>query len=204
VLVLASGSPRRRELLKRLRLDYEVRAADIDESPHLGEQPTALARRLAETKAVAVSGDLVLAADTVVARGATLYAKPADEADAARMLRELAGRDHVVITGVALASRGRVVVRALASHVSMRVFTEQEIAAYVASGDPLDKAGAYAVQNEQFRPVERLTGCRCNVVGFPIGVVGGLLREAGVEPPVAEAAACPYGAFSPADCCSRT
>lgn len=205
MIVLASGSPRRREMLKRLGVEYEVRAADVDEAPRDGEAPEALARRLAETKAAALvqPGALVIGADTVVARGGELFAKPEDPADAARMLRELAGRDHVVITGVALAAAGQVRAAALTSHVELRAFADEEIAAYVASGDPLDKAGAYAVQNEQFRPVARLRGCRCNVVGFPIGVVAELLAAAGARAPIGAAAACPYGLFSPADCCSR-
>jgi septum formation protein len=205
VIVLASGSPRRRELLACLGLQFDVRAADVDETPGNGEGPEALARRLAESKARALAqpGALVIGADTVVARRGELFGKPENPADAVRMLRELAGGEHVVITGVAVASAHRVRTAALTSQVQLRAFSDDEIAAYVASGDPLDKAGAYAVQNEQFRPVARLDGCRCNVVGFPIGVVAELLADAGHAAPVSVERACPYGLFSPTGCCSR-
>ena len=204
-LVLASASPRRSALLARLGLAYDVQPADVDETPLPGERPRALALRLARSKAANAaarsSGGVVVAADTVVAMGRTLYGKPVDAEEAARMLRELAGRDHRVITAVAVARGDDLRLGALASTVTMRPLAEEEIAAYVASGDPLDKAGAYAVQNEQFRPVAALRGCRCNVVGFPIGLVAALLREVGVETLNSPAEACPYREFSPARCC---
>jgi predicted house-cleaning NTP pyrophosphatase (Maf/HAM1 superfamily) len=106
-----------------------------------------------------------------------------------------------VITGVALAGPSGVRGATLPSVVTMRELSDEEIAAYVASGDPLDKAGAYAIQNERFRPVAALRGCRCNVVGFPIGLVAALLAEAGLDAPVAAADACPYRRFSRARCC---
>ena len=207
MIVLASGSPRRRELLSRLGLAYEVRAADIDETPLAGERPRELALRLAEAKARRVSqaagpGRVVIAADTVVARGRTLYGKPTDPEDAVAMLRELAGRAHQVITGVSVVSPTGLHTRALASQVVLRAFSDGEILGYVATGDPLDKAGAYAVQNEHWRPVARLRGCRCNVVGFPLGVVTELLVAAGVALPASAADCCPYRQFSPGRCCS--
>jgi septum formation protein len=206
-VTLASGSPRRKELLGRLGLEYEVRAADVDETPRNGERPTALAVRLAESTARRVAeatapGRVVIAADTVVARGRTLYGKPSDREDAAAMLRSLAGRGHRVITGVSVAYATGVRTHALASQVRLRPFSDAEVVDYVASGDPLDKAGAYAVQNERFRPVARLRGCRCNVVGFPLGVVAELLTAAGVALPVPVADACPYRQFSPERCCT--
>jgi septum formation protein len=200
-IVLASGSPRRRELLARLGLDYAVRAADVDEASQPSERPTALALRLAGTKARAVAGEIVVAADTVVARGRALYGKPDDPDDAARMLRELAGRHHRVITGVAVRSRSGLVSRAATTRVLLRPLSDEEIEAYVASGDPLDKAGAYAIQNERVRPVAQVRGCTCNVVGFPLGVVAELLREAGVDLPVGPADGCPYRRFTPERCC---
>jgi septum formation protein len=201
-IVLASGSPRRRELLARLGLRYAVRAADADETPTAGEQPAALALRLAEAKARAMDGQVVVAADTVVARGRSLFGKPADPEDARRMLRELAGRHHRVITGVAVVGEAGLLSRAVTSHVLMRPLSQQEIDDYVATGDPLDKAGAYAIQNQQFRLVAQVRGCTCNVVGFPLGVVAELLRAAGVDLPAGAAEGCPYRRFTPGRCCS--
>jgi septum formation protein len=203
-LCLASGSPRRRELLGGFGLPFEVAAADVDEAPRAGEAPRALALRLAEAKARAVAAKeeaaVVVAADTVVSLGRKLYGKPEGPDDARRMLDELAGRAHRVTTGVAVARGGHVWSGARSSRVWMKPWTAEEIDAYVRSGDPLDKAGAYAIQNEQFRPVARLVGCRCNVVGFPLGLVAALLAEAGVE--VSAGRACPYGLFAPARCLS--
>jgi len=203
-VLLASASPRRRELMARLGRPYRVEAADVDETPAPGEAAGAVALRLAGAKALAVSagrpGALVVAADTVVSFGPTLFGKPTDPADARRMLGALVGRAHRVTTGVAVAFGGRLWSAALASRVWLRGWDAAEIALYVASGDPLDKAGAYAIQNERFRPVARLVGCRCNVVGFPIGLVAGLLERAGHPAPVAAAEACPYRRYAPARC----
>src|SRR5438552_3310728 len=158
MLVLASASPRRRDLLTRLGLRFEVRAAEVDETPGTGEGPEELAGRLASAKAARVAalepGGLVLGADTIVARRRRMFGKPSDADSAAAMLRELAGRGHRVISGVALASGIQLVSTTLTSRVRLRAFSDDDIDAYVATGDPLDKAGAYAVQNELFRPVE--------------------------------------------------
>ena len=203
-LCLASGSPRRRELLGGFGLAFRVAVADVDETPRPGERPAALAVRLAEAKARAVverePGAVVVAADTVVSLGRELYGKPAHADDACRMLGELAGRAHRVTTGVAVARGERLWSGALSSRVWMKPWTRAEIDAYVLSGDPLDKAGAYAIQNEQFRPVARLVGCRCNVVGFPLGLVATLLEQARVA--VSAERACPYRLFAPARCLS--
>jgi MAF protein len=203
-LILASGSPRRRELLARLGLDYELLPAEVDEAPRPGEEPRALALRLSRTKAETVAAArpeaVVLAADTVVARGRTLYGKPLDPADAAAMLGQLVGRGHRVITGLAVVAPARRLCAAATSRVWLQSWSAAEIAAYVASGDPLDKAGAYAIQNELFRPVARLRGCRCNVVGFPLGLVARLLSEVGLPPPIGPAEACPYGCYTPDRC----
>jgi septum formation protein len=203
-LCLASGSPRRRQLLGGFGLPFEVAPADVDEAPHAGEAPPALALRLAETKALHVARArpeaTVIAADTVVSLGRELYGKPADPDDARRMLGELAGRAHRVTTGVAVARGDRVWSGTLSSRVRMQPWGPDDIDAYVRSGDPLDKAGAYAIQNEQFMPVARLVGCRCNVVGFPLGLVAALLAEAGLD--VSAEAACPYRLYAPARCLS--
>jgi septum formation protein len=203
-VVLASASPRRRELMARLGLRYEVEPSDVDETPCRGESARGLALRLARSKALAVAADrpgaVVLAADTVVALGRAVHGKPIDRADARRMLRALAGRGHRVTTAVAVARDGRLWSEALASRVGLRDWDDAAIAAYVASGEPLDKAGAYAIQDERFRPVARLEGCRCNVVGFPLGLVAALLELAGLTVPVAPAEACPYGRYAPERC----
>ena len=202
MIVLASGSPRRRELLGRLGLPLEVVPSDIDETPLPGERPEQLALRLAESKASRVAawrpGAIVVAADTVVARGRRLYGKPADRAEAVARLRELVGRGHRVITGVAVAGPGGVRSAALTSRVWLQKWTSEQIDLYVESSDPMDKAGAYAVQNEQFRPVERLVGCRCNVVGLPMGVLVALLTDVGVD--ADPASACPYGSYAAGPC----
>jgi len=168
-------------LLAALVDAFEVRVSNADEP--LTGRPVSDARGLAETKAKAVPrarGEVVLAADTVVAREGEVYAKPADVADAARMLRELAGRRHMVVTGVALATGEGTFVDHSVAFVGVRPLAADEIAAYVASGRPLDKAGAYAIQDEDVAVVERLAGCYCNVMGLPLWRTKGLLERAGI------------------------
>ncbi|MCB0216048.1 MAG: septum formation protein Maf [Chloroflexi bacterium] len=182
--VLASASPRRRALLASL-LDapFQVRVADIDESPLSGERPEPHVRRLALAKARAVAAGLhaplqVLGADTVVAFEGRILGKPASPADAVETLRRLRGRRHEVITGLALvdAPAGAILrVAAATTGVWMRAYTDAEIEAYVASGDPMDKAGAYAIQHTGFRPVARLEGSETNVIGLPLGLTRWLL-----------------------------
>lgn len=202
VLVLASGSPRRRVLLAELGVAFDVRPADIDETPLPGEGADDLVRRLAVDKAlagVAAAPEVdvvVLAADTVVAVEGEVLGKPVDEADAAHMLRTLSGTRHQVLTGVAVARRaagaadGAVVgpavaidVEVVVTHVHMRRWTDDEIAAYVASGEPMDKAGSYAIQEVGDRFVERIEGRFDNVVGLPVDVARRLLTEAGLPLP---------------------
>ena len=191
VLVLASGSPRRREMLGGLGLAFEVSPADIDESPRAGEAPEAYVLRLAREKAAAVAarrpGALVLAADTTVALGAELLGKPADAAEARAMLVRLSGRAHDVFTGVALAEAGaaprgerQVVVR---TRVHFRALGEAEMAWYAGCGEPLDKAGGYAVQGKGAFLVERVEGSPSNVIGLPLGETLALLAAAGVALP---------------------
>lgn len=182
-LVLASASPRRRELLATLGRPFSVQAADLDESRLPGEEPLAYGLRLAQAKALAVAESLgdqaatVLGADTLVVLDGAILGKPADAAEATAMLRRLRGRAHRVLTAVALvdAARGRVRLGAGHTTVHMRPYTEAELAAYVAGGDPLDKAGAYAIQHAGFSPVARLEGSETNVIGLPLGVVVYLL-----------------------------
>jgi septum formation protein len=184
-LVLASASPRRRELLARLGLRFDVRPADIDETPHPGESPDAYVLRLAQEKAAAVAGDegeLVLAADTTVVCDGEILGKPVDDEDARRMLRLLSGREHEVLTGIALrAGGGRAVAHVESTRVRMAALSEAEIAWYVATGEPLDKAGAYAVQGLSSLFVDAVVGNHSNVVGLPIPAVYRLFAALGYD-----------------------
>jgi MAF protein len=191
-LYLASNSPRRRELLGLTGLPFTVAAAQVDERPHSGEPAADYVHRLAQEKARAAAGQapagsLVLAADTTVADGALILGKPADPAEATRMLRQLRGRIHQVYTGVALfqPESGQMLVEVCATDVPMRDYSEAELAAYVASGDPLDKAGAYAIQHAGFHPVTQLAGCFANVMGLPLCHLARALQQAAL-PPVAD------------------
>jgi septum formation protein len=190
-LVLGSASPRRRALLAGLGLSFAVRTADIDETPHPGESPEALVRRLALTKARAVAAalpapegtaapsSLVMGADTIVVHDGAILGKPEDAAHARRMLRRMRGQPHMVMTGVAIvdSATGRAIADVARTVVFLRPFTDPELDAYVDSGDPLDKAGAYAIQHEQFRPVANLSGSESNVIGLPIGLTRELLSR---------------------------
>ena len=186
-MVLASGSPRRRELLAGLGLRFEVRAADVDETPHPGESPRDYVLRLAREKAAAVArsgapGELVLAADTTVVLEGEILGKPEDEEDARRMLRLLAGREHEVLTGVALQEvAGRQVAAVEATRVRMAPLDDREIGWYAATGEPQDKAGAYAIQGLGSLFVEAVEGNYSNVVGLPIPAVYRLFRELGYD-----------------------
>lgn len=187
MLILASASPRRRELLAVLGLPFTIQIADIDESALPDEDPTAHVRRLAETKARTVaarSGEaVVLAADTIVVQRGQILGKPVDAADARRMLRSLRDAPHQVLTAVAVAQApNRVFSASHTSHVAMRPYSDAEIDTYVASGDPMDKAGAYAIQNNDFAPVARFDGCFASIMGLPLGVVADLLQRAGLDP----------------------
>lgn len=195
-LILASGSPRRRELLSLLGVPFVVRSPDIKEYNHEGEGPRVMARRLAHEKAQAVGGDaqagLIVAADTFVCLDGRVLGKPSDVDDAARMLGRLRGRPHLVLSGLTvIAARLRWERTVLAeTMVWMRDYDDDEIAAYVASGDPLDKAGAYAIQHRGFDPVSRIAGCYANVMGLPLCHLYRLLREADIAPDEAPVAAC--------------
>ncbi len=191
-LVLASASPRRRHLLERAGVPFEVTPADIDERAHEGETPTELSRRLAESKAQAVAQRLagdpprwVLGSDTIVVIDGDVLGKPVNPAHAELLLGRLCGRTHQVITAVALASSAGLDTRTIhvESHVRMRPAAAEEIRAYVATGEPLDKAGAYALQGEGRRFVEQLEGSETNVIGLPMDETLALLREVGIAVP---------------------
>ena len=184
MIVLASASPRRTQLLALLGIAHRVDAAhDVDETPRPGEDPEGLARRLAEEKADGVAhrhpGVPVLAADTVVVLDGEVLNKPADAAEAERMLGRLAGREHVVVTAVALAHDGRVDVRADRTRVRFRPLSPGLIRAYVATGEPLDKAGAYGLQGYGAVLVDRIEGDCFGVIGLPLRLVADLLEAAG-------------------------
>jgi septum formation protein len=189
-LVLASASPRRRELLARLGLPFEVAPAELDESVHPGESAPDYARRVALAKARAVaagaSDALVLGADTTVVLDGAALGKPASEAEARAFLLRLRGRRHEVITALALvdAASGATWAAEEVTGVWMRAYTEAEMASYIATGDPMDKAGAYAIQHPGFRPVARLEGSEDNVIGLPLARVEELLARAGVPTPI--------------------
>lgn len=183
-LILASGSPRRRQMLTDLGLNFEVRPVDIDERPLPQELPTDYVLRLAKEKAAAAAPsaqELVLAADTIVALNDALLGKPADGAEATAMLRRLSGRSHRVLTGVALHSGERGALEAAVETTGVRfaAMSDAEIAWYVASGEPMDKAGAYAIQGLCALFVEGIDGNYSNVVGLPLPLTYRLLRGAG-------------------------
>ena len=181
-LVLASASPRRAELLRNAAIQFTVDPAHVAEQTAAHEVPVDYAQRLANDKARAVFArhpqSAVLGADTVVLVDQHLLEKPIDKADAARMLRLLSGRTHQVITGVCLVAPAFEQTEAEITQVVFSPLSEREIAAYVASGEPMDKAGAYAIQGMASRWVERIEGCYFNVVGLPLPRVYRMLRAA--------------------------
>lgn len=183
-VVLASSSPRRRELLNLIGIDHEVRPANLDESMRLREAPRRHAERLAREKASAVAmrdPDLItIAADTIVVTNRKVLGKPVDKEDAARMLAMLSGREHTVITAVAV-SRGRKLRSAIEEvKVRFRRLREDEIEAYIATGEPMDKAGAYGIQGYGATIVERVEGDYFAVMGLPLVRLIGLMRDVGV------------------------
>jgi septum formation protein len=183
MLVLASASPRRRELLAQAGYAFVVRPAHIPEDSLPDEDPIAYVVRLAREKAEAVFRELadatavVLGADTTVTLDGQILGKPVDDADAARMLRMLSGRTHRVITGVALAAESGTQVAAEVTAVRFLTLSDEEIRGYVATGEPLDKAGAYGIQGRAARWIPRIEGCYFNVVGLPLALVSTLLES---------------------------
>jgi septum formation protein len=186
-LILASASPRRRELLTQAGYRFQVEPSSVVESRRPGEDAIRFATRLAREKAEEVFARhqpstapvMVLGADTVVVCDGEVMGKPADAADATRMLLLLSGRTHQVVTGVAVVwSSGSAEVAAEMTHVTMRTLSPQEVADYVAGGEPMDKAGAYAIQGHAGRWIPRIHGCYFNVVGLPLALVTSLLEGA--------------------------
>jgi septum formation protein len=178
-LVLASTSPRRRQLLEMLGINVVVRPSHIPEEPALGELPVGYSRRLAREKATQVEGALVLGADTIVVLGERILEKPADEAHALEILRQLQGKTHQVVTTVALKSNGSMADRTDITAVTFRPATDQVLRQYIATGEPMDKAGAYGIQGYGASLVERVEGDFFGVMGLPIRLVLDLLGEAG-------------------------
>ena len=186
-LVLASNSPRRRELFTLGGWAFRVQAVEVNEQTLPDEAAAEYVLRLAQSKAQAAAGTLeaetvVVAADTTVADGEHILGKPRHASEAIAMLRRLRGRTHRVYTALAVLrpKDGLLLTDLCATDVPMRAYSEEEIAAYVASGDPLDKAGAYAIQSRTFHPALALSGCYANVMGLPLCHLGRLLRRAGL------------------------
>jgi septum formation protein len=185
MLILASASPRRHELLIAAGIDHVVRAAAISEMRRAGEPAGSLVERLAEEKARAVARsteDIVLGADTVVCLDDEILGKPTNDDDARRMLRLLSGREHWVYTGICILANGQTIRDIARTRVSFERMGENEIEEYTRSGEPRDKAGAYAIQGLGSRFVRSIQGCYQNVVGLPVSLVYRYLRELAASP----------------------
>ena len=182
-LILASASPRRAELLSNAGIAFTAAPAHVAEQALPGEQPLEYAQRLACDKARAIFArhpdNVVLGADTIVVTDAHLLEKPADARDAARMLRLLSARKHEVVTGVCLVAPGKCSVGSETTSVTMSEISDEDIAHYVSTGEPMDKAGAYAIQGIASRWIPRIEGDYSNVVGLPVALVWRMLQEAG-------------------------
>ncbi|HJX37338.1 MAG TPA: Maf family protein [Anaerolineae bacterium] len=187
-MLLASGSPRRRELLRLLGMPFQVATPDTREDAETASDGVVQASTLAERKALHVAGqspaDLVIAADTLVVLDDQVMGKPPDAGSAREMLRALRGREHNVISGLAVVSPGNALptVQAVKTRVWMRYYRDEELADYIASGEPFDKAGAYAIQDARFHPVERIEGCYANVMGLPLCHLFAILARLGLAP----------------------
>jgi nucleoside triphosphate pyrophosphatase len=185
MLILASQSPRRAEILRQAGIPFVVKPADVDESEHPGEAVEDYVKRVAQLKAAAVQAageDIVLGADTVVVIGGDVLGKPRDQADAVRMLEKLAGREHQVITGICLRRGTELLYDRAVTRVWFTPLTSGEIEQYVASGEPMDKAGAYAIQGLASKFILRIEGSYTNVVGLPIELVTKYLPEPAARP----------------------
>lgn len=186
-ILLASTSPRRRELLALAGWMFRIAPADVDETPLEAESAQEYVLRLARDKARAAApqardDELIVAADTTVADGSSILGKPADAREAFEVLHSLRGRIHQVHTAIAVLDpvEDRLLTDLASTDVPMREYTDSEIQAYIATGDPFDKAGSYAIQHQEFRPVEKLTGCYANVVGLPLCHLVRLLKRFGI------------------------
>lgn len=187
LLILASNSPRRRQLLALADWMFSVVVADVDESTRANESPADYVLRLAETKARAISAhadQIILAADTTVVDGGDILGKPKDNVEAFAMLTRLRGHTHQVYTGVALLrlSDGLLLKELSVTDVPMRNYSDEEIHAYILTGDPLDKAGAYAIQHPRFKPVASMSGCYAGVMGLPLCHVIRMMRKMEAPP----------------------
>jgi septum formation protein len=180
MLILASSSPRRRDLLTAAGIPFEVFPVAVDESVGKSEPPGEHVRRLAQEKAREAfaerPGSVVLAADTIVLVGGEMMGKPKDDDDAARMLRQLSGREHEVLTGLAIMSDKGVAIEVCRTRVWVNPLSDEEIEEYVASGEPADKAGAYGIQGRGSRFIDRIQGSYSNVIGLPVALVYRLLK----------------------------
>lgn len=179
-LILASQSPRRRQILMAAGIDFEARPANVEEILEPHENAESYVLRLARSKAEAARrspDENVLGADTTVVVGGRILEKPADDADARRMLQMLSGREHVVLTGICLLTPARTILDLSVTHVVFSAMTDAEIDAYVASGEPMDKAGAYGIQGLASKFVERIEGDYLNIVGLPVSLVYRHLRS---------------------------
>jgi septum formation protein len=205
LLVLASNSPRRRDLLRLGGWKFETHPAEVDESQRHGEAPGAYVLRLAENKARACAATLtsegasltqeeliILAADTTVVDGKVILGKPRDASAANEMLERLRGRTHQVYTGIAVMrlADGNISTDLCVTDVPMRPYSNEEIFRYVATGDPLDKAGGYAIQHSEFHPVETLSGCYASVMGLPLCHLTRTLRKLNIAPQTDLSAEC--------------
>jgi len=183
-LILASQSPRRKELLGLLRLPFTVQVADIDETMDLNKSPCDEVARISRLKAEAVHrdpADVVVAADTIVVLGREILCKPKDEADAYRMLRMLSGCNHQVMTGLCVLRGDQISVCTEVTDIHFRDLTDREIWAYIHTGEPMDKAGAYGIQGYASLFVDKISGDYCHVVGLPVCRLGQILRQIAPE-----------------------
>lgn len=201
-IVLASASPRRRRLLAAMGLRFETTTSHVDESIHPGESPQGLGMRLSLAKAEAIASchpqSLIIAADTLVVLENQVLGKPINETSAARMLEQLRNRKHLVYSGLTLidTTQGRHCSQLAMTSVYMRDYTDLEVRCYIASGDPTDKAGAYAIQHPGFAPVARIEGCYANVMGLPMCHLYRALHSWHISVPVHPLACCPLATGS--------
>ncbi len=196
-LILASNSPRRRQLFSLAGWHFQVIVADVDETPFRNESPREYVVRLAHAKVAAIqpragSDAVIVGSDTTVVLDGSILGKPDDEADAERMLKRLRGRTHQVYTALALHNMrsGQTLTELSITDVPMRKYSDDEIAAYIRSGDPMDKAGAYAIQHSEFQPVESMRGCYASVMGLPLCHLVRALKRFEVVPAADVPAAC--------------
>jgi len=185
-IILASASPRRQELLKQVGCDFTVLISDIIEDNNQNLAPQQLAMLLASEKAFGVSSkvnsdDVVIGADTIVVLDGQVYGKPMDKKDARQILTKLSGKEHQVITGIAVTRADEIWTDYVSTTVRIAIITDQQIEDYIATGEPMDKAGAYAIQGIGALIVEEIKGCYTNVVGLPLNRLSDLLKKAGVN-----------------------